>query len=73
MAAFAQLDVVLVRSEMVLDAIDLSRLHSLSLRDALILRCAAVAGCARLLSEYLSSGQVIAGVRVENPFAAKRG
>jgi len=35
----------------VLEAIDLHRLHSLSFWDALIVRAASIAGCARLLSE----------------------
>lgn len=67
----AQLDVVLIRPELVLEAIDLHRLHGLSIWDALVLRCAAASGCGRLMSEDLQHGQVIAGVRVENPFAAR--
>lgn len=67
----AQLDVVLVRPDLVLGAIDLHRLHSVSFWDALVLRCASSAGCARLLSEDLGAGQVIDGVRIENPFAAE--
>lgn len=63
-----RLDVVLVRPELVLAAIDLHRLHGLSFWDALIVRSAASAGCGRLLSEDLSHGQVIEGVRIENPF-----
>jgi predicted nucleic acid-binding protein len=66
---FARLHVVLVRPELVLSAIDLHRLHSISFWDALVLRSAAVAGCARLLTEDLQHGQVIDGVRIENPFA----
>lgn len=37
--------------------------------DALILAAARKAGAARLLTEDLNAGQVIAGVTVENPFA----
>lgn len=40
--------------------------------DALIISCAAKAGATRVLSEDLSSGQRIAGILVENPFAALR-
>jgi predicted nucleic acid-binding protein len=64
----AQLDVVIVRPELTLEAIDLHRLHALSFWDALIVRAASVAGCARLLTEDMSHGQVVAGVRIENPF-----
>jgi predicted nucleic acid-binding protein len=37
--------------------------------DALILASAVKSGAARLLSEDLNAGQMIAGVRIENPFA----
>ena len=36
--------------------------------DALIVASAAQAGAVRLLSEDMNAGQVIAGVRIENPF-----
>jgi predicted nucleic acid-binding protein len=65
----ARNEVVLIRPELVLGAIDLHRLHKISLWDALVLRSAAAAGCARILSEDLNHGQVIDGVPIENPFA----
>ena len=65
-----RLDVVLVRPELILSAIDLSRLRSLSFWDALVVRSAASAGCGRLVTEDLNHGQVIDGVRIENPFKA---
>jgi predicted nucleic acid-binding protein len=37
--------------------------------DALIVASAARAGATRILSEDLNAGQIIAGVRIENPFA----
>lgn len=37
--------------------------------DALIVASAVKAGASKLLSEDLNAGQVIAGVRIENPFA----
>jgi predicted nucleic acid-binding protein len=37
-------------------------------RDALIVAAARKGGAARILSEDLNAGQVIAGVRIENPF-----
>lgn len=66
----ARLDVVSIQPSLILEAIDLHRLHSLSFWDALILRAAAASGCQRLLTEDLQSGRTIAGVRIENPFAA---
>jgi predicted nucleic acid-binding protein len=63
-----RLDVVLVRPELILGAIDLCRLHALSFWDALVVRSASAAGCGRLLSEDMQDGQTIDGVRIENPF-----
>lgn len=40
--------------------------------DALIIAAARKAGAARILSEGLNAGQVIAGVRIENPFSTRR-
>jgi predicted nucleic acid-binding protein len=53
---------------LIVAAIDLHRLHSISLWDSLVVRSAAVAGCATLLTEDLQHGRVIDGVRVTNPF-----
>lgn len=65
---YAQLDVVIVRPDLVIGAIDLSRLHRLSFWDALILRAAQVAGCQTLYTEDLNHSHRIDGVTVTNPF-----
>lgn len=62
------MDLIRIDLELLLGAIDLHRLHSLSFSDALIVRAASVAGCGVLLTEDLQHGQVIDGVRIENPF-----
>jgi predicted nucleic acid-binding protein len=67
----ATLEVVSVQVPHILQAVDLHRLHSVSFWDALILACAAAAGCTRLWSEDLQDGATIAGVTIENPFAAR--
>lgn len=64
----AKLDVVGVDVPLVLSAVDTSRTAQVSLWDALIIEAASRAGCERLLSEDLNAGQVIRGVRIENPF-----
>jgi len=64
----ATMDLVRVDLAMIVAAIDLTRLHALYFWDALVLRAAATAGCGVLLTEDLQHGQVIGGVRVENPF-----
>jgi predicted nucleic acid-binding protein len=42
----------------------------ISFWDAMIVAAAIKAGATRILSEDLNAGQVIGGVRIENPFAA---
>ena len=64
----SRMEVVAVRLDLILGAIDLHRLHGISFWDGLIVKCAAAAGCKRLLTEDLQHGQVIDGVRIENPF-----
>lgn len=64
----ARLDVVQIRAEHILDALDLASTYSLSHWDALVLRCASASGCTRLLTEDMQDGQTIDGVRIENPF-----
>jgi predicted nucleic acid-binding protein len=64
----AEMDLVRVDLRLILAAVDLSRLHSFSFWDGLILSAASAAGCGVLLTEDLQHGQVVNGVRVENPF-----
>jgi predicted nucleic acid-binding protein len=63
------LHVVQIDAMLILEAIDLHRLDRISIWDALIVRAAAAAGCAELLTEDMQAGRLIAGVRVVNPFA----
>lgn len=64
----SRLEVVQVDSDLIFEAVDLHRLHAVSFWDALVVCAARSARCGRLVSEDLQDGQVIAGVRVENPF-----
>jgi predicted nucleic acid-binding protein len=65
---FAVFEIVQVSPALIQEAIDCSILNELSVRDALILAAAASAGCSTVLSEDLNAGQVILGVKVQNPF-----
>ncbi len=65
---FAKMHVVQVDIALILEAIDQLRLSSLSFWDALIVRSAAAANCAALCTEDLNHSEVIAGVRITNPF-----
>lgn len=55
---------------MVVDAIDLSTRERTSYWDGLILTTAQAGGCEVVLTEDLSQGTTVGGVRVENPFLA---
>ncbi len=57
-----------IDDEMVLDAIDLSTREHTSFWDGLILTAAQAGGCEIVLTEDLSHGTTVGGVRVENPF-----
>ncbi len=66
--AYADLHVVIIHPELILAAIDLVRLRSISFWDALVVRSAQWAACSRLMTEDLQDGEVIEGLRIENPF-----
>lgn len=66
----SRFEVVLIKPELVLGAVDLAGTHSLSHWDALIVKAASVSGCRVVLTEDLNHGQMIDGVRIENPFSS---
>ncbi len=65
---FAKFHVAAPTVDDILASIDLHRLHSISLWDALVLRCAKQSGCRVLLTEDMQHGQVVDGVKIVNPF-----
>ena len=65
---FSRLSLLEIQITTVLGAIDLHRLNQLSFWDALILQAARVTGCQTLITEDLQDGQVIAGIKIRNPF-----
>lgn len=62
--------VVVIEPSLIIAASLVQERHHLSFWDALIVQAAVVAGAGTLLTEDLSAGQVIEGVRVVNPFLA---
>lgn len=54
---------------LVLDAIDISLEAKVSYWDGLVVAAARSAGCELVMTEDLSHGATIAGVRIESPFA----
>jgi predicted nucleic acid-binding protein len=65
---YARFEVVITTPALIADALDLHALRGVSCYDALILQAAVASGCARLLSEDLQDGAVLAGVHIVNPF-----
>jgi predicted nucleic acid-binding protein len=65
---YSRFDVVAFGSGDLLGAIDLHRLHRLSIWDALILRAASISGCRTLLTEDLHHGFKLDGLEVIDPF-----
>ena len=50
------------------EAVDIRRRHKLSYWDSAIIAAATARGCEVLYSEDLNHGQVVDGIRIENPF-----
>ena len=59
---------VVVTPELVFEAVRIHMENDISFWDALIVSAAAYSGCKVIFTEDLNPGQVIEGVRVENPF-----
>ena len=64
----SELPVVSTDPQLVLQAIATSRRFEIAVWDALIIEAARAAGCNRVLSEDLQTGQDFSGVTIENPF-----
>ncbi|MFW6133815.1 MAG: PIN domain-containing protein [Planctomycetota bacterium] len=71
LASLTHLEVVVVDPALIQDGIDCAILNQLSFWDGLIVAAAAIAECQTLWTEDLSAGQMINGVRVENPFTSR--
>jgi len=64
------LEVVQITPELVRRGLEIQARYRISYWDGAIIAAAEHANCSLLLSEDLTSGQLYATVRVENPFAA---
>jgi predicted nucleic acid-binding protein len=65
---FSHLDVVRLDVDDVLAAIDLHRLHELSIWDALVVRAALISGCRTLYTEDLQHGRRFEALQIVDPF-----
>ena len=68
--SFENMEVVQVDPHLIGEAIDVSILNQISFWDALVVAAAESAKCSTLYSEDLNPGQIIRGVRIENPFSS---
>ena len=66
--SFEHMEVVQIDPRLIGEAIDVSILNRISFWDALVIAAAESAKCTTLFSEDLNPGQIIRGVRIENPF-----
>ena len=64
------LPVVEISVPLILSAVDISIKSQFSFWDSLILSAADDTGCATVYSEDLNDQQIIAGAKIQNPFAA---
>jgi len=65
--SFERFETVIITPQITKEAIDCSIINKLSFRDALIVTAAEGAKCEKLWSADFNDGQVIRGVRIENP------
>jgi predicted nucleic acid-binding protein len=63
----ARNETAIVRSETILRAVEILKENRISFWDSLIVACAVESRCQVLFTEDLQHGQVIAGVRINNP------
>lgn len=65
--AYERFEMVIITLDTIGEAIDCSIINRVSFWDALIIVAAESAQCEKLWSEDLNDGQIIRGVRIENP------
>ena len=65
--SFERFETIIITPQIIKEAIDCSIINKLSFGDALIVTEAEGAKCEKLWSEDLNDGQLIRGVRIENP------
>jgi predicted nucleic acid-binding protein len=71
MQFLAQMQVVNATPAIIFEAIEIHRIHKISFWDALIVQTAKLSGCDVLYTEGMNNLQMIAGVKLVNPFAAQ--
>ncbi len=67
--SFENMEIVQITPYLIREAVDTGILNVISFWDSLIVVAAESAQCELLFSEDLNSGQIIRGVKIENPFS----
>ena len=62
------LEINIVETDTIFKAIKVSKENTISFWDALIISSASDSGCKIIFTEDLNRGQIISGVKIENPF-----
>ena len=70
---FENMEVVVVGTDLISEAIDTSIQYKLSFWDSLVIVAAESAKCQNLFTEDLNEGQIIRNVRIQNPMKGKSG
>ena len=70
--SFRRFETVVITPEIIKDAIDCSLINRISFWDSLIVVAAESARCESIWTEDLNDGQIIRGVRIENPFKSPK-
>ncbi len=61
-------EIITIQPLIIFQAIDIQILHQLSFWDSLIISAAKSANCSMVLTEDMNDGQIIEGVKIQNPF-----
>ena len=65
---YEQFEVIQVTPAIIRAGIDIHQTRSVGFYDAIVLATALTAGCERLLSEDMNTGEVVHGIQIVNPF-----
>ena len=65
---YEQFEVIQVTPAIIHTALDLHQTRSVAFFDAIVLATAQTAGCSLLMTEDMSEGEIIGGLRIVNPF-----
>jgi predicted nucleic acid-binding protein len=65
---FSKIETIVVNTNIIEQAIDISIHNQISFWDGLIVATAESANCSMIITEDLNDGQIIRGIKIVNPF-----